>query len=114
MSGSEKYLEGQVWEYRTRRGEEHSVLKIQRVGADLQTNEPIFHISIIGLKCAQFDALAHAPVSQATLDKSVIRLATAPGEFPDADEGITEWQRADGGVYSVSVAEIVEMADFKI
>lgn len=100
-----RYAEGQVWEYRTRRGEEHSLVKIQRIETDPDTHEPIFHVSMVGLKGPNSTVLAHAPVSQTTLDTSVTRLSVDHGQFPTADEGIAEWKRASGGVYSVSLAE---------
>ena len=109
MSG---YAEGQVWEYRTRRGEERSLVKIQRIERDAETSAPVFHVSLSGLKWRHADVLAHAPVSQDALDLSVTRLCTADPQFPASDEGIAEWKRSKGGVYSVSLAEIVEMGDF--
>lgn len=107
------YVEGQVWEYRTRRGEERSLVKIQRIEIDPGTGEPIFHVSLTGLKWPDAGTLAHAPVSQTTLDLSVTRLSADPAQFPAADEGITEWKAARGGVYSISLAEIVEAGDFE-
>lgn len=107
------YAEGQVWHYRTRRGEERSLVKIQRIEIDPDTGEPIFHVSLTGLKWPDADTLAHAPVSQTTLDLSVTRLSADPAQFPAADEGTAEWKAAEGGVYSVSLAEIVEAGDFQ-
>ncbi len=66
-----RYVEGQVWEYRTRRGEEGALVKIQRIEMDPETNAPIFHVSLVGLKGPHGNALAHAPVSENTLDVSV-------------------------------------------
>jgi hypothetical protein len=108
-----RYAEGQVWEYRTRRGEEHSLVKIQRIEVDPETDAAIFHVSLIGLNWPNGDELAHAPVSQTTLDISVTQLlSTEEVQFPAPDEGIAIWRRANGGVYAVSLAEIVEMGDF--
>ena len=107
-----RYVEGQVWEYRTRRGEERSLVKIQRIEADSQTNAPIFHVSVSGLRGPHRKSLSHAPVSQKTLDLSVTRLSNDKIYFPAADEGIAEWKQANGGVYSITLAEIVEAADF--
>jgi hypothetical protein len=107
-----RYAEGQVWEYRTRRGEEGSLVKIQRIETEPETNAPVFHVSLVGLNWPGSNVLAHAPVSQHTLDISVTQLSADHGQFPAADEGIAEWRRANGGVYSVSLAEIAEMGDF--
>ena len=105
------YAEGQVWQYRTRRGEERSLVKIQRIETDPVTSAPVFHVSVVGLRWPTANALPHAPVSQHTLDISVTHLCADLGQFPAADEGIAEWRRAKGGVYSVSLAEIAEMGD---
>lgn len=107
-----RYAEGQVWEYCTRRGEEGSLVKIQRIETGPETNAPVFHVSLVGLKWPGANALAHAPVSQRTLDTSVTQLSADHGQFPAADEGIAVWKRAKGGVYSISLAEIAEMGDF--
>lgn len=88
------YQEGQVWEYRTRRGEERSLVKIQRIESDPQTNEPIYHVSLIGLTWPDTTAIEHAPVSQSTLDMSVTKLSVDHGQFPSVDEGIGEWKLA--------------------
>jgi hypothetical protein len=106
------YQEGQVWHYRTRPGEERSLVKIQRIEESPDADETIFHISLIRLAWRFGDALPHAPVSRSTLDRSVTHLAAVFPDFPSVEEGIAEWKRASGGVYAVSLAEIVEMGDF--
>ena len=110
------YAEGQVWEYRTRPGEEGSLLKIQRIEQHpaFSAQGGIYHISIVGLRLSgatQIRALPHAPVSRQTLDASVTRLATRSPDFPDAEEGIAHWRAAQGGVFTITVAEIAEMLD---
>lgn len=107
-----RYQEGQVWHYRTRPGEECSLVKIQRIEESPDTHASVFHISLISLTQRSADALAHAPVSRLTLDKSVTHLAAVSPDFPSAEEGIVEWKRASGGVFTVSLAEILEMGDF--
>jgi hypothetical protein len=51
--------------------------------------------------------LQHIPVSQGSLDASVIRLSAVDTEFPDPSAGIAEWRRARGGVFTIPIAEIV-------
>jgi hypothetical protein len=111
-----RYAEGQVWEYRTRPGEEGSLLRIQRV-------EPwpageavgrVYHISVIGVRIGGAGGQAemqHLPVSQITLDASVTRLSTRAVTFPSPDEGIAAWREARGGVFDVPVAEILGFLD---
>ena len=109
-----RYAEGQVWEYRTRPGDEASLLKIQQIedpdGEGPQ--EPIFHLSIIEADLGPGIAptLPHVPVSGATLDASVTRPKDAAPPFPSPEEGIAEWRKAEGGVFSIPVAQIIGVA----
>lgn len=108
------YAVGQVWEYRTRPGEEGSLLSIRHAEKDPR-GEPIYHIAIIGLKLGggdrAIDELPHLPVSRKTLDASVTRLATRSATFPDGSEGMAMWREAEGGVFTIRVAEIVETVE---
>jgi hypothetical protein len=111
-----KYSEGQVWEYRTRVGDEGSLLKIQRIEQDpaFQKYGPIYHISVVGIHLRNptiTPMLPHAPVSRDTLDASVTKLSSDKREFPSADAGMAEWRQAHGGVFTISVAQIVEILD---
>jgi hypothetical protein len=106
------YQEGQVWEYRTRPQDAGSFVRIQRVEANpaFPKYGPIYHISVIGVhfKDAPLSGdLAHLPVSRETLDASVIRLSTASATFPDAGPGIDEWRSAQGGVFTIPLADII-------
>ena len=113
FSEPDRYAAGQVWEYRTRPADTGSLLKIQRVDQDANLG-PIYHISVIGLslRSQKMDpVLSHTPVSRETLDASVTRLSTKPSTFPDPSEGIAQWRSAGGGVFTITVAEIVEFVD---
>lgn len=111
-----RYAEGQVWEYRTRMGEEGSLLRIQRI-------EPwpagdavgrVYHISVIGVRIGGPEGpaeLPHMPVSQVTLDASVTRLSASTAAFPSPEEGIATWREAQGGVFTVPLAEILGFVD---
>jgi hypothetical protein len=103
------YAEGQVWQYKTRPQDAGSLLKIQKIEAS--PTGTIYHISLIGIHIlpGESSVLHHAPVSQQTLDASVTRRVSDPGTFPDASNGIAEWRRARGGVYTISVAQIAEL-----
>lgn len=103
---ADRYAEGQVWEYKTRPQDTGSLLKIQKMedGGAIGT---IYHISIIGIMVAgKPNALPHTPVSRATLDASVTRLSDAKRDWPDAAPGIAQWRADNGGVFTVSVADI--------
>lgn len=112
----DRYAEGQVWEYQTRPGDQGSLLKIQKIEVSPQfaKSGPVYHVSIIGI---HFDGLPvngtlqHAPFSRASLDASVTKLSASKAEFPDANGGIAEWRKAQGGVFTVTVAEAVNFAE---
>jgi len=107
-----RYAEGQVWEYRTRPGDEGSLLKIQRV-EPWPGGGQVYHISVIRVRFADHAdvELQHLPVSARTLDASVTRLSASSAVFPLADEGIAIWRAESGGVFDIPLAEIVEIAD---
>ena len=113
-----RYAEGQVWEYRTRPGDEESLIRIQRIepfpGAPAASGERVYHVSIVGLRIGperRIEALPHAPVARETLDASVTRLADRRADFPSADEGIALWRADRGGVFTITLAEIAAAVD---
>ncbi|WP_428678635.1 hypothetical protein [Sphingopyxis sp.] len=103
--------EGQVWEFRARGGEKHALVKIQKIELHPDDGDEVFHISMIGLRCLHGTELPHAPVSRQTLENSITRLAQDFGQFPDYRVGLAEWRRAKGGVFSISLAEIIQIGD---
>lgn len=109
-----QFAEGQVWEYRTRPGDKGSLLKIQKIERvpAFARYGPIFHVTIVGVRFGKRsdppDSIDHAPFSRGALDASVTQLSAATTTFPDAAEGIAEWHRANGGVFSMPVANAVE------
>ena len=111
-----RYAAGQVWEYRTRPGDEGSLLKIQKIERDSRFAKtgPVYHISVIGFHLANpriRPVLPHAPVAKHVLDASVTRLSHVRPPFPDAVPGIVQWQGVHGGVYTIPVAQIIDALD---
>lgn len=109
-----KYVTGQVWEYRTRGQDAGSLLKVQR--AEMLGQEKVYHISVIGVHFSApgiAGVLPHIPVSNQTLDASVTKLAATAPDFPTTalDEGIEEWRRAKGGVFTIPMSQIVDIID---
>ena len=115
---SNKYAEGQVWEYHARPQDAGSLLKIQKIS--IIADRKVYHVSIIGVHFARpgiAGMLPHAPVSEETLDASVTRPSSSSVAFPllsTVDEGIAEWERAQGGVFTIPVSQIVDLADKQI
>jgi hypothetical protein len=111
---AQSFAEGQVWKYKARPGETGSLLRIAKVDHDATLGD-VFHISIVGLKVkgpkGMVTELPHAPIAKATLEKSVTKLSKSSVSFPDFQPGYAEWKSAKGGVFSVSVAEIVSLVE---
>jgi hypothetical protein len=110
------YAVGQVWEYKTRPGDEGSLLKVQQIDNEPAFAKlgPVYHISIIGFHLTNpqmTPALPHATVTKAVLDESVTRISSSDAIFPNAQAAVAEWRQAKGGVFTISVAEIVGLAD---
>ena len=75
---------------------------------------PVIHISVVGfhvMNPRMTPVLPHAPVTTQTLDESVTALSATTPAFPDAGPGIAQWKEAKGGVFTISVAQIVDLID---
>jgi hypothetical protein len=112
------YAEGQVWQYRTRPQDAGSLVKIQKIETPSSGKlpGPIYHVTVVGVNFSGprlfAGLLGHLPVSRETLDASVTQLAADQARpFPKADSGIEEWRRANGGVFTIPLAEIVTIAE---
>ncbi len=111
-----EYAAGQVWQYRTRAGDEGSLVKIVKIETDpaFFDGEPVFHITVIGVHVGSVRhvvAIAHLPVSKETLDKSLTTVVDSKEYFPDPAPGIQQWREVKGGVFTASIAEIVQITD---
>jgi hypothetical protein len=109
---------GQAWSYRARPGEQDSQLYIVQIDRDLGTR-PIFHIYVDGLKLKNplikggiQAQLAHLPVSQESLEASVVTMVQANASLPDITEGYVIWREAflDGraGVFTMPLNEAIQ------
>jgi len=109
------YTPGQVWNFRGRPQDERPRVKIQMVEQD-PSGEAVFHVSLTGLAFANPHVpgeIAHAPVSRETLDASVLDLAAEDPDkpFPDPAEGVASWKEGEGGVFTVTLADLAQMFD---
>jgi hypothetical protein len=110
---AQNYTEGQIWTYKTRPQDEGSLIKINAVETDPR-GQPIYHIAAINIKIssnAERQPLGHLPVSAQTLDASVTKLVKSDVDFPDGKDGIAEWRSANGGVFTITLAEIFDVVD---
>lgn len=108
---------GQVWGYKTRTGDEGSTLTIGKLETIPEVGA-VVHISISGVHVKNLHVaggynteLPHAPFSQAALIQSLTTLVRQAEPPPEFETGYQEWQKARGGVFTVSVAEAVDFAE---
>lgn len=109
-----EYEVGQIWSFETDPADTGALIKIQAIefiGPDEASME-VFHISMIGVNYSSIpgnDVVQHLPVSRETLDMSVTSIVSSDRDFPDHSEGVAMWREANGGVFTISLAEIAEV-----
>ncbi len=107
MSG--KYSVGDVWGYHTREGEEGSTIVINKI--DHNDDSLTYHISIMDIKLETPKGIQtsqpHIPVSIDTLNNSVTEKLGIPAPDTGYEAGYKYWQDAKGGVFSVTIKEIL-------
>ncbi|WP_109487252.1 hypothetical protein [Occallatibacter savannae] len=108
-----KFSPGQVWSYRTRRGEESSTITVLRIER-LPNAGVIVHVRISGIHLKNCSGgpsptnIGHTPISREALDRSVTKLIEQGRTLPDYEEGYNQWRQACGGVYTIAVADLVK------
>lgn len=107
---------GQIWRYRTRAGEDQSRACIARVDM-LDNGTPVFHLYLDGVRIANphvadgsgiQTCLPHVPVSLHTLQASLTELQASQQPMPDISEGWQQWKDAQGGIFTITLAEILD------
>lgn len=112
----EKFVPGQVWSYKTRHGEELSTLTILRVESTPKLGT-IVHVRIDGIRFKSCNGgsgpehLGHAPFNKDALEMSVTKLLRTESQIPNYAEGYQEWLSHCGGIYTISVAEVIALDD---
>jgi hypothetical protein len=115
-----KFRIGDVWEYETRKGDEHSRLTIVKID-----NSPelglIVHIGVDNVRFTNChggpepEAVPHMPFARKALEASVTKRVASEHPLPDFQGGYQEWKAAyskrHAGVYVISVAAAVSIAE---
>lgn len=114
-----KYKPGQVWNYKTRAGEESSTLTILRIDA-MPDDKRIVHIRVDGIRLRNCrggpepDQIQHMPFERESLERSINK-QIGTTEVPDFKEGYDEWRKGwdhgSAGIYLVTVAQAVDVAE---
>ncbi len=111
---AEKYSEGQVWSYKTRRGEEESKFIIVKIEKDMRQRK-IFHLCIEKVRIKNprvaggFSSyIAHIPVSEKILDEDCLKVVDIRKNLPDISNNYKEWKDQKGGVFAIPIKQIVQ------
>jgi hypothetical protein len=110
-----KYHVGEQWNYRTRPGEERSVLTVLKVESSPKLGV-IVHVSLDGLRIESshapdgvLETIGHMPFAEHAIDDSVTTRVAAGIAVPAESEGYQEWRRAfdagEAGIFTISVGE---------
>jgi len=114
ISSSGRYFPGQRWAIRGRALDPQPNVVIGRI--ESSTEGAVFHVSLFGVHIATprkppdaVDELPHMPLSAAALDASVVQLLGSGDLAVGFERGYSEWSKARGGVFSVSVADVLDL-----
>jgi len=111
-----KYQVGQVWAYIARPGEEEStatILKIEK----LEKLGDVIHVSLTGLRIRNCSGgrgptfVAHLPILRSALERSTTKRLKSNVPLPYFADGYKQWQENRGGVYTITLREIVQLIE---
>jgi hypothetical protein len=115
-----KFHVGDVWEYKTRPGEEHSRLTIVRID-DSPELGIIVHVAVDNLTwkdCQDSpipESVPHMPFARKAVEASVTKQVASVRSLPDYKNGYGEWKEAyskkRAGIYIVAVQDEVSVAE---
>jgi hypothetical protein len=116
----DKFHVGDVWEYKTRKGEEASRLTIVKVDQSGSLGK-IIHVGVDHLRVlnndgeVQFEAVPHMPFVKKALEASVTKKVASKQPLPDLQPGYDEFREAflsgHAGAYSITVAEAIKVME---
>jgi len=116
------YAVGQRWACQGRREDEQPTLLINRIDQHPLGGGNIYHVTLDALKIRNprmpegvMTQLAHAPVTDQTLQRSQLRLLGQEAPDPAYLQGHEQWREAfdagNAGSFGVSVATILEIVE---
>ena len=108
---------GQEWRFRARPGDPSPSLVIVRIESHPKLGE-IVHISVRGVHLRNSGVpsgfsseISHMPFARSALEASLVALLKPRVSLPSFDEGYDQWLMAKGGVFTVSVAEAIDLME---
>jgi hypothetical protein len=115
-----KFRIGDVWEYRTRPGEERSRLTILRIDQSPELGI-IVHIAVDRITLVNChggpepDAIPHMPFARKALEASIRKKVASNRPLPAYENGYEEWKqgydRQKAGIYIITVAAALDVAE---
>jgi hypothetical protein len=109
-----KFKPGQVWSYRARSGEPASTVTILQIDRSAKAGT-IVHVRVDGLQMHNprgelVPSIEHMPFTRDAMLLSIVDLVHSVSVLPTM-EGYDRWRADCGGVYSISVADAVSVAE---
>ena len=108
------FAEGQEWSIKS---SPPSTLKVVIGRAESWQGKTVVHVSILDIpnlhfrEDTTFSEIAHVPFEASALARSVDELIAIGVPSPrDFEDGYREWKERHGGIYTISVAEVVATA----
>jgi len=115
-----KFRVGDVWEYKTRPGEEHSRLTIVKIDNSAELGL-IVHVAVDSLTWKDCqnnplpESVPHMPFARKALDMSLTNRVATTQSLPDYHNGYEEWKAAyskkRAGIYLIAVRDAVSVAE---
>ena len=115
-----KFHVGDVWQYKTRPGEETSRLIIAKID-DSPDLGVVVHVAVDGLTWKDCEdnrvpeSVPHMPFARRAVEESVTKRVGKAESLPNFRNGYEEWQQAydkkHAGIYAISVAAAVSVAE---
>jgi len=119
-ANSEVYVDlrsGQEWSYETRAQDVRSTVVVGQI-EDHPELGTIVHAVVRNVAfgheswgVGSLETLSHVPVSELSFRESLVALISEGGDVSEVREGIDVWRDADGGVFSLSLKEIVQIVE---
>ena len=115
-AASSGYAEGQAWTYKTRPGEEDSIVVIGKI--ETRDGLEVIHVQIQGVALPNLvtgdiqTVIGEVPMSRAYLELSLVARTTGELDTAVFDENYRNWEEAGpGGVFTLTLADVMNLYD---
>jgi hypothetical protein len=108
------YAPGQVWSISAPAAQSRATLTVLRIDSVPQLGTVIhvrldsLDLSHAGKGLERQHTVQHLPFIRSAIDSSVVSKLIDSGAVPEYREGYTQWRRAQGGAFSITVAAFLQ------